>query len=112
MSPSETIQLQALKLKATLQGSFPSVIDAIIENPANAEAVKKQFRNVCALVSVAQFDALEELCNTLSMSKREVMNLALDEFLPRARAIVNAVDPFQDAEEIAKAIALSQSQEE
>ena len=100
MTPSQNIQLQALKLKATIEGSHPSLIDAILENPANKEGLKKEFRNVCALISVNQFEALEELCNLLDLSKREVISMALNDFIPRANAIVSEVNPFEHADEL------------
>lgn len=100
MTPSQNIQLQALKLKATIEGSHPALIDAILENPANKEGLKKEFRNVCALISVTQFEALEELCNLLDLSKREVISMALNDFIPRANAIVSEVNPFEHADEL------------
>lgn len=103
MTPSQTIQLQALKLKATIEGSHPTIIDAVLENPANKEEVKKDFRNVCALIHHTQFDDLENLCNLLDLSKREVISMALNQFLPMANAIVNEVNPFEHDEAIRKA---------
>lgn len=103
MTPSQTIQLQSLKLKATIEGSYPSLIDAVLENPANAEGLKKDFRNVCALISHAQFDELENLCSLLDLSKREVISMALNVFLPMANSIVQEVNPFEHQEAIEKA---------
>lgn len=100
MTPSQNIQLQALKLKATIEGSHPALIDAILENPANKEGLKKEFRNVCALISIPQFESLESLCNLLDLSKREVISMALNDFIPRANAIVSEVNPFEHADAI------------
>jgi hypothetical protein len=100
MTPSQTIQLQALKLKTTIEGNNPSMIDAILENPANQEGLKKDFRNVCALISSLQFEELEKLCNLLDLSKREVISMALSDFIPKANAIVSEVDPFENVEAI------------
>jgi hypothetical protein len=99
MNPSQTIQLQALKLKSTIDGAHPGLIDSILEDPINKEALKLEFRNVCALISVHQFADLEELCSLLDMSKREVITLALRDFIPRANAIVSEVDPFENTEQ-------------
>lgn len=95
MTPSQVIQLQALKLKATNEGSSPSLIDGVLENPINRDALKKDFRNVCALIHVKQFEQLESLCALLDLSKREVISLALNVFIPMANAIVKEVDPFE-----------------
>lgn len=100
MTPSETIQLQALKLKATIEGAHSSLIDSVLENPANQEGLKKEFRNVCALIHFQQFEQLENLCNLLDLSKREVISMALNDFIPKANAIVAQVDPFEHAEEV------------
>ncbi|MDO8753664.1 MAG: hypothetical protein Q7J80_07195 [Anaerolineales bacterium] len=103
MTPSQTIQLQALKLKASIEGSHPTLIDAVLEDPANQEGLKKEFRNVCALIHFQQFEQLENLCNLLDLSKREVISMALNDFIPKANAIVSDVDPFEHAEEISNA---------
>lgn len=95
MNPSQVIQLQALKLKAANEGSNPSLIDGVLENPINRDALKKDFRNVCALLHVKQFEQLESLCDLLDLSKREVISLALNVFIPMANAIVKEVDPFE-----------------
>jgi hypothetical protein len=104
MNPSEIIKLQALKLKATIDGHHPQIIDSLLNAPANQEEVKKDFRNVCALITQGQFEALESLCSLLDLSKREVISMALNEFIPKANAIVSEVNPFeaQDAAEAQK----------
>lgn len=95
MTPSQTIQLQALKLKATIDGHHPQIVDALLNQPENAEEVKKDFRNVCALISHYQFDELESICSLLDLSKREVISMALSEFFPKVKAIVSEVNPFE-----------------
>ena len=100
MTSSETITLQALKLKASNQGSHPSLMDHVLQDPVNKEEIKKEFRNVCALVHVIQFERLESLCDVLDLSKREVMTMALDDFLTKANAIVSEVNPFEKFDEI------------
>lgn len=102
MTPSQTVQLQALKLKAANEGSHPTLIDAVLENPANKEGVKKDFRNVCALIHVSQFEELENLCSLLDLSKREVISMALNDFIPKAHAIVLEVNPFEHSDEIGR----------
>ena len=96
MTPSEKIRLQALKLKATNDGSHPSMVDSLLENPANAEALKKDFRNVCALIPSQLFASLENLCGMLDLSKREVITMAISSFLVEAEFIVSDVNPFEN----------------
>jgi hypothetical protein len=98
MTPSQIIQLQALKLKSTIDGHHPSLVDQITENPANAEGLKKDFRNVCALIPALQFERLEDVCSLLDLSKREVINMALSHFFPMVDAIVAEVNPFENDE--------------
>jgi hypothetical protein len=98
MTPSQTIQLQALKLKVTIDGAHSSVIDSILEDPKNKEELKKQFRNVCALIHVQQFEQLEQLCSLLDLSKREVISMALSDFIPKANAIVEQINPFENVD--------------
>lgn len=100
MTPSERIRLQALKLKERNHGHNPGLMDRVLDDPINKEELKKEYRNVCALIHVSQFNALETLCELLEMSKREVMNMALDEFLIQARCIMEEVAPFEHMDEI------------
>jgi hypothetical protein len=104
MTPSQVIQLQALKLKATIDGHHPAMMDSIIENPANKEGLKKDFRNVCALIPALQFESLEQLCSMLDLSKREVISMALNVFIPMAHDIVSEVNPYENEQAIAAAM--------
>jgi hypothetical protein len=108
MTPSQIIQLQALKLKSTIDGHHPTMIDSIVENPANQEGLKKDFRNVCALIPSLQFEKLEDLCNLLDLSKREVITMALNEFFSLASAIVSEVNPFENEQAVEQAIKASE----
>lgn len=76
------------------------MIDAVLENPANKEGLKKDFRNVCALIHVSQFEQLQNLCSLLDLSKREIISMALNDFIPKANAIVCDVNPFEHSEAI------------
>ena len=93
MTPTEVIKFQAFKLKSTV--SHRVLIDAILDDPDSAEGLKKDFRNVCSLLHVTQFDQLTELCTLLNLTKREVISMALTEFLPKAQALVDDVNPFE-----------------
>ena len=95
MTPSQFIQFKALQLKMTVEGSSPSLFDAVLENPVNAEALKSDFRNVCALIHQMQFQRLEEVCDLLGLSKRSVIVMALDHFFPLVDSIVAEVNPFE-----------------
>jgi hypothetical protein len=89
--------MQALKLKATVEGTNPTIVEAIINDPENHEILKKDLRNVCALIPVPLFEHLENLCKTLELSKREVVNLALIDFFEKADRIIEEINPFEAA---------------
>ena len=95
MTPSQLIQLKALQLKASIDGHHPQMMEMLLNSPENAEEVKKEFRNVCALISHYQFEELESICDLLDLSKREVIVMALTEFFPKVKAIVSDVNPFE-----------------
>lgn len=99
MNPSEVIQLQALKLKSTIEGNHQRIIDTLLTDPDHKEQVDKEFRNVCALIHHSQFEKLEGICSLLDLSKREVIQMALGEFLLKADSIVSDVNPFESQEE-------------
>ena len=93
MTPSEIIKFQALKLKSTI-GNRPLLV-ATLDNIEFGDGDKKDFRNVCSLLHVSQFDKLTELCTLLDLTKREVISMALTDFIPKAQALVDDVDPFE-----------------
>ena len=105
MTPSQIIQLQALKLKSTIDGHHPRIVDSLISDPANEQELKKDFRNVCALIPSLQFEELESLCSLLDLSKREVISMALNVFIPMANNIVSEVNPFENEQAIAEHLA-------
>lgn len=94
MTPSETLRLQALKLKQinTRGSSIPDALlsEAIRQDPE----VKAQFRNICALISPQLFEKVENLSNVLDLSKREFVEMALIEFVELAEKTLREVDPF------------------
>ena len=94
MTPSETIRLQALKLKelnhrgASGAGQF---MDSLI---AQSDEAKASLRNICALITPELFQRVENLCSLLDLSKREFVEDALVEFCKLTESIVAEVDPF------------------
>jgi len=95
MTPSETLQLQALKLKQlhTRGSSNPgALLDEVIRQ--NPDEAKAQLRNICALISPELFEKVENLCNVLDLSKREFVEMALVEFVELAEKVLREVDPF------------------
>lgn len=97
MNLDETVRLQALKLKQlhTRGHSGESdLVEHLVNDPANAEAMQKVTRNICAHISIELFNEVEGLCEMLSLSKRQFVELALSEAISKASSVVNEVSPF------------------
>lgn len=93
MRTDDTLLLQALKLKElnTRGYSGPDLIDHFIESHP---AVKEKLRNICAFISPEMFANVQGVCNLLSLSKREVVEMALADFLDKADKIMEDVGAF------------------
>lgn len=95
MRTDETLLLQALKIKqlATRGYSGPeSLLDRVLES--NPEEAKKSMRNICAFISPQLFDDVNGLSNVLEISKRQIVEMALLDFMEKAHKIIKEVDPF------------------
>lgn len=94
MRTDETLLLQVLKVKelSTRGHSGPDLIDRLIDD--NQDDVKKSLRNICAFISPALFDDITGICNVLDLSKRQVVEMALLDFVEKAHKIIKEVDPF------------------
>jgi hypothetical protein len=99
MKTDEKIRLAALKLKQSFSGGDMhewALKNAIEQNP---EEAKLHFRNICATIPTTLFDKVETHCSTLSISKREFVEMALVDLIQKTNEIVNDVAPFPEAEE-------------
>lgn len=98
MTPSETIRLQALKLKQLTSrgGDFSEdILEDLLVHPGIAtDEESNKLRNICALISAPLFAEVEGLANMLELSKRRIVEMALIEFLAKAGDIVNEVNPL------------------
>lgn len=97
MTPSDTIRLQALKLKElNTRNMSLSISEHLIESAVKQDPDQKELRNICALISTGLFKQVEDLCNMLDLSKRVFVEMALSEFITKANAIVLEVDPLNE----------------
>lgn len=82
MNLDEMIQLGTLKLKADMQGLGVERLfgEAVFEDH------KDKLRNVCALISPELFEALDDACQKLSVTKRQFIEAAIAEGVQRAEA--------------------------
>lgn len=88
MNFDELIQLQALKLKASLTGRIPLSAEPLVETLP--ESVVRQ---MCAKVSIQLYDRLERVTDALRMSKREFIEAAVAEAVLRAEELIDRVIP-------------------
>jgi hypothetical protein len=97
MNSTETLRLQALKLKQlTTNGNdfSDAIVDELIkQNPGETAPL----RNICAFISPVLFDEIDGLCSTLTISKRRFVEMALIDLVAKANSIVEEVQPFEGA---------------
>lgn len=82
MKLDEMIQLGTLKLKADIEGHGVERLfgDALLADH------KDKLRNVCALISPVLFDALEDVTQKLSVTKRQFIEAAIADGVEKAEA--------------------------
>ena len=86
MNFDEMIQLQLLKLKATVSGrTGGAFLDQLLEEAGETP----QIRQMCAKVSSVMYDDLENVCKLLEMSKREFIEMAVGDALQKAHDLIN-----------------------
>lgn len=81
MNLDEKIQLKVLQLKAGFGGHL---VDRMIEQAGD----EIPLRQMCAKVSPALYDRLEQLTNLLDMSKREFIEAAVIDACARAEDVI------------------------
>lgn len=99
MNFHETIQLQALKLKQSTFGAGAmndTLVDMALQQDPTLGGLT---RNICAHIPVPLFERVEQCCQTLELSKRRFVEMALIEALERAETIIAEIDPFSGVEE-------------
>lgn len=84
MNTRETLILKTLSWKATLTNSVPGgFVDRLLEdNPEKADEITK---NVCARIPLQLAEQMETVGNMLDLNKREIITMALIDFLDKAR---------------------------
>lgn len=87
MNTREILILQALKRKqlATQGHNIPAdMVDRLLEQ--NPEAREEGTRNICAHIPKELFKEVEAMCDLLDLNKREIITMALWDFLAQAHA--------------------------
>jgi hypothetical protein len=94
MNFDQTIQFRALRFKAHVEGSAYN--SSHMEKIFASEAERNDyFKTVCAPIALPLFERLNSTLDTLDISKRQFIELALIEALDRADVIIREVDIFE-----------------
>ena len=98
MTPRETLILKALEFKSIHSGaSIDGLVDTLLaQNPEQADAITK---NVCARIPKLLAERMEEIGSLLDLNKREMITLALNDFLAKAVATIEEFDAWPKDEE-------------
>ena len=91
MNTRETLILKALECKKLHNGADNNrFVDALLDqNPEMAEALTK---NVCARLPIGLVEEMEGLSGLLDLNKREMITLAIIDFLEKARGVIEEFD--------------------
>lgn len=87
MDTREKLLLQALKLKELNTQGHTGGGD-LIGQFLEQDDVKAKMKNLCAYVSPALFDEVTQIGELLDLSKRQIVEMAVIDFLAKARDVV------------------------
>ena len=83
MNTRETLVFKTLAWKQTLTGSGADLVDHLLDQ--DQEKADELTKNVCARVPLQLAKDMETLGGMLDLNKREIITMALDDFLDKAR---------------------------
>ena len=88
MNSRETLILKALEFKSVHSGaSIDGLVDTLLaQHPDQADAITK---NVCARLPIGLVEEMEQLGGLLSLNKREIITMAIVDFLEKANAVMD-----------------------
>jgi hypothetical protein len=98
MKTSEKLTLQALKLKELNTQGVSGPGDFVGQMVDQDDQLKAKLKNLCAYVSPALFDEVTQICELLDLSKRQVVEMAVRDFLDKAWDVLNETGALPGAE--------------
>jgi hypothetical protein len=87
--------LKSLQLKSNNSAYNPEFTDVLLN--LDSEDTKKHYRNLCALIPVELFDEFERISHVLDLSKRQLLTLAVEEIISKAKLVMQEVKPFENS---------------
>lgn len=96
MNTNDKLTLQALKLKE-LQSTGCTGGGDVIGQFLEQDEVKAKMKNLCAYVSPALFDEVGQICELLDLSKRQVIEMAVVDFLAKAWDVIEKTGALSSA---------------
>lgn len=92
MNTRETLILKTLQSKALQAGADNGFIDVLLsQNPEQADQLTK---NVCARIPIELARDMEALGALLDLNKREIITLAIRDFLEKAEQTMTEFDAW------------------
>ena len=96
MKSEEILMLQALKLKKLNTRGYDG-IDLVQHLVDQNEEAKTKLRNICAFISPELFEEINSLTNLLDLSKREFVEMALQDLVAKSHAVLEQTSAMQEA---------------
>lgn len=97
MNSRDKLLLQVLKLKELNTQGFTGDGDLVGQVIEQDEAqAKAKMKNLCAYISPVLFDEVNQVGELLSLSKRQIVEMAVIDFLAKAHAVIEEVGAMPD----------------
>ena len=97
MNMRETLILKALAFKQLQEGSGQGdLVDALMEQ--NVDLRETLTRNICAQIPKELYKEIEFYSSVMDLNKREIITLALNNFLDQARDTLKEFDAMPKVE--------------
>lgn len=98
MKSEEILMLQALKLKKLNTRGYDGIdlvqhLEHLVDQ--NEEA-KTKLRNICAFISPELFEEINSLTNLLDLSKREFVEMALQDLVAKSHAVLEQTNAMEE----------------
>ena len=95
MKSEEILMLQALKLKKLNTRGYDGV-DLVQHLVDQNEEAKTKLRNICAFISPELFEEINSLTNLLDLSKREFVEMALQDLVAKSHAVLEQTNAMKE----------------